>query len=1211
MSGSGINSGISLAGTPDGKFLMAGNAGSNNVTVFSIAANGALTQVAGSPFAAGGPPDGMKISPNGEFLASGLWPLGPVAVLSIAGDGTLSPVSGSPFQGSGGDAGVDIKCSGNQLFAGNVANLTRVDVFSIAANGTLSPIPGSPFQPGVGVNSNGVLLSPHKQFLFVSNQGSGNGDDTITVFKVAANGFLTLVPGSPFPVNSSGSYPTLMATNQAGTFLFTANFPGNTGTASIGVFSVASDGSLTEVGKPVPVQGSFLEAIAAFPAATCTNPVPLISQPLVPDAVPAGGAQFTLTVNGTGFVSNSVVNWNGAALSTTVVNDKQIMATVPASNIAVAGTASVTVTSPAPGGGTSNVAFFAITSPTASVSFASLPPLTVGVAPIDAVVGDFNQDGKQDLAIVNFCGTDPSCSGQSAGTVSILLGNGDGTFSVKSTVTVGLLPTTAAIGDFNRDGKLDLAVVNYCVNSCLEGSTVSILLGNGDGTFAAGNDVSVASTPWTVITADFNGDGNLDLATANLSGSVSISLGNGDGTFRQFSSLPVGGSPVSLVAGDFNGDGILDLAVDSNNGTVTIFLGNGDGTFSQFAQLMVGANTFSEIVTGDFNRDGKLDLAVSNLADNTISVLLGNGDGTFQNQVTYPTGAGPLTMSIGDLNGDNIPDLAVFNGDGTVTVFLGKGDGTFQATLGANNLGAPWGTVGDFNGDGRLDLAVANEAANTVSILLQSPIASLAPPTLSFGDQTLNTKSPPQTVTLSNAGSASLVIAGISITGLNSSDFAQTNDCGNGLLAGANCQINVTFTPSAVGARSATLSVSDNASGSPQTASLSGLGVQMVGVILTPASLDFGDQMVGTPSSPLPVTLQNNQSVSLTISSITTSGDYSQTNNCGGSVPANGSCTINVVFTPSTAGVRNGTLTVTDNGPGSPQTASLTGTGISSQGTAPSCTLAVQGGGSSSLTISATANCTDSNGTISNVTIDWGDNTPPTSGNTGTLVGTHTYAAAGTYTITVTATNNFGQQGGVSQNVTFPPPPPPVFAGQSTQTTQPVTAPGNTTPTVTFMCTQASGPSGSVTGSAIQGTYGLACSFSPASATLSSTPVTLTITIQTTGGTTALLRPTANPWLWAAVTFGMPLPAMVLLGLGCLGGSIKRNVGVCYVTLGLITILLLLLPSCGGGFLPPAGPPPSLKATPAGSYTVTVGAIDNTTGFVQTSLIVPLTVTSK
>jgi hypothetical protein len=364
--------GISLAATPDGKFLMAGNAGSNNVTVFSINDDGSLSTITNSPFSTGGPsgsmPDGMKVNPiellppNYAFLTAGLT-VPDVAVLTAAPNGSLAQVLGSPFPGTDADTGVDIKCSGNQLFAGNSTNGApeTIDVFSFALDGTLTPILGSPFQAS-GIDSQGVLLSPDAPFLFVSNQGTGHGDDTITVFQVGPNGFLTPV-GPPVHVNSNAT-PALMATNQAGTFLFVANIPPMDGQGSIGAFSVGSDGSLTGVdGSPFPVSNSVLGGIAVFPTHTCVTPVPAIVPPLVPDVATPGGPEFTLTVNGTGFVLNSVVNWNGTELSTTVVNDDQVTATVPAANIAMAGVASVTVSSPAPGGGASNIVLFPITIP--------------------------------------------------------------------------------------------------------------------------------------------------------------------------------------------------------------------------------------------------------------------------------------------------------------------------------------------------------------------------------------------------------------------------------------------------------------------------------------------------------------------------------------------------------------------------------------------------------------------------------------------------------------------------------------------------------------------------------------------------------------------------------------------------------------------------------------------------------------------------------
>src|ERR1700688_4879036 len=193
-------------------------------------------------------------------------------------------------------------------------------------------------------------------------------------------------------------------------------------------------------------------------------------------------------------------------------------------------------------------------------------------------------------------------------------------------------PTSLAVGDFNGDGNLDLAVA-YCNDSfpTTQPGAVEILLGNGDGTFnLAAASPATGNTPTAIATSDFNGDGNLDLAIPNgSSNTVTILLGNGNGTFTAAASPATGNSPSSLVVGDFNGDGKPDLAVtNALDNTVTILLGDGDGTFKAAASPVTG-NKPSAIAAGDFNGKGKVDLAVANAAGNTITILLGNGDGTF------------------------------------------------------------------------------------------------------------------------------------------------------------------------------------------------------------------------------------------------------------------------------------------------------------------------------------------------------------------------------------------------------------------------------------------------------------------------------------------------------------------------------------------------------------------------------------------------------
>jgi 6-phosphogluconolactonase (cycloisomerase 2 family) len=271
--GSADGLGISLATTPDDSFLIAANGGSVNITVYSIATNGALTPVPGSPFSAGpgGFPDGIKVTPDGKFLAAASPGTNTVSMFSISPLGGLIPVPGSPFPagGTGGAAGVDCNCNSTHLFIGEAnGTSTIVSVQDIALNGALSPIAGSPFI-GPGINSNVAILSPDDGKLFVSNQFSS----TVTAFSVAASGALTLVPGSPFPAPGS-VFPSGMATNQAGTFLYTADINNE-----INGFSIAPSGALTSVpGSPFSngFPGSGLLSLAVFPPKSCC-PAPVIT----------------------------------------------------------------------------------------------------------------------------------------------------------------------------------------------------------------------------------------------------------------------------------------------------------------------------------------------------------------------------------------------------------------------------------------------------------------------------------------------------------------------------------------------------------------------------------------------------------------------------------------------------------------------------------------------------------------------------------------------------------------------------------------------------------------------------------------------------------------------------------------------------------------------------------------------------------------------
>ncbi len=448
-------------------------------------------------------------------------------------------------------------------------------------------------------------------------------------------------------------------------------------------------------------------------AADATRATPFLTLPLVPSAVAPGSPGFDLTVNGTGFSTGSLVNWNGHPLATRFISDHELRAAVPAKNVAAASIATVTVWRP--GGRTSDSAYFDVSKPASSVALTGAS-LAVGKNPSGIATGDFNGDGILDLAVTEY----DSGNGQE---VAVLLGKGDGTFQAPVRYETGLGPYAVIAADFNHDGKLDLAVADEFENS------ISILLGNGDGTFRPHKKFITPTFPHELAAADFDGDGNLDLAVNGSSnGFLGLMLGNGDGTFKPeqvyITTWGLAGA-VAPAPGDFNGDGKLDLAVLSGEG-VGVMLGKGDGTFLKPTYYAAAPIAVSEVVA-DFNGDGKLDLAVAGRSAKgagVVAILLGNGDGTFRTHVDYPCSGEPKYMLAADLNADGKLDLALTDAaTGQVHVFLGKGDGTFQerADFATGGHHAVFLAAGDFNRDGRLDLAVVDSDNNSVSVLLGTP----------------------------------------------------------------------------------------------------------------------------------------------------------------------------------------------------------------------------------------------------------------------------------------------------------------------------------------------------------------------------------------------------------------------------------------------------------------------------------------------------------
>jgi hypothetical protein len=345
------------------------------------------------------------------------------------------------------------------------------------------------------------------------------------------------------------------------------------------------------------------------------------------------------------------------------------------------------------------------------------------------IAADLNGDGKLDLA------------GAGANVVSVMLGNGDGTFGAKTDFPVVADPQAVAAGDFNSDGKVDLvATLNDPQLS------LALLTGTGTGTFNPPiyfPNTSGFDSP-AIAATDLNSDGNLDLvvmhtigcyiAPCTVADSITILLGNGNGTFQTPSEADVGTGPIAMAVVDLNGDGIKDVAIGGGNTELSILVGVGNGTFVQqpVVTLVPGGDLFSacnDIGVGDLNRDGIQDLVVPLGNGEGNAILIGNGNGTFQvmSRIQIDEAFAPLHVAVADYNRDGLLDIARTMGDGTnslMQIMNGNGDGTFQAPIDYlapppnSSIGGIVIISGDWNADGKPDIAfVVGGASAALDVL--------------------------------------------------------------------------------------------------------------------------------------------------------------------------------------------------------------------------------------------------------------------------------------------------------------------------------------------------------------------------------------------------------------------------------------------------------------------------------------------------------------